>query len=140
MSWSKSASGTIDDIINAAANWPGEIDAVDKTYGASDELRAGHRRQANAALGAITEFAQELPEGRKLSAYASGHANGDGTGNVSVQITEAIDVKPEAESVDDTSTSSIPDAAGASGVAEQVGSTDDDGSTEGGAGTGAGEG
>lgn len=136
MSWTKSAGGTGEEILNAAANWPGEIDAVDKTYGAGDELRAGHRRQANAALGAIQEFLQELPADRKLSVSAYGHANTDGTGNITVSIQEFI-ATPAVEGANNNvgaqngngkhpetdageSREEIPDAAAAAGVAEQV--------------------
>lgn len=90
MSWSKTASGTAKQIVDAAANWPGELDAQDKQYGASEGIRAGHNRQANAALAAIVEFAKTEPANRTYQVSASGHSNDDGTGNVSVSIQEGV--------------------------------------------------
>jgi len=97
VSFSKSASGSVDDVLSQADGWLGEVIAADEGWNAPEETKDGHGRQIIAGVAALREFTTALPEGRELSVSVAGHANNDGTGNVIVRIDEKLAPAAEAD-------------------------------------------
>lgn len=94
MSFSKSATGTPDEIVDQSDKWLAEVMKADAGWNAPEPTKDGHGRQVNAGVAAVREFALGVPEDRLLTVSVSGHANADGTGNVSISIAERIAPPP----------------------------------------------
>jgi len=88
MSWSKSASGTAEQVKATCANWADEQKTTDQ--GMTQEAIDGHKQQVQAAAKCVTTLADALGDGVTYSISAYGHHNGDqssASGGLSVNYT-----------------------------------------------------
>jgi hypothetical protein len=81
MSWSKSGSGTAEEVAEQVERWKGEVKESDERYSSSDGIKKGHDQQLNAVAEVISKIGATFPD-KKLAVIANGHANDDGSGNV----------------------------------------------------------
>ena len=86
MSWSMSTSGLAAVVVVAAAGWKAVIAESDAAWNAPEGVRQGHAAQAEIAEAAVKSITEKFPD-REFSISAAGHANEDGSGNVSVYYT-----------------------------------------------------
>lgn len=86
MSWNKSATGTADSIREQVGHWPQQIADGDATQQhLTPEAKQGHALQVDAAVKAVEAICTTFPA--VISVNASGHANTDGSGNLSLTYT-----------------------------------------------------
>lgn len=90
MSWSRSFSGNPNTVVGDIRGLAADLRQSDEQSGASDAAKNAHERQARSAERAVEAFIENIPNDRTLEVSASGHANDDGTGEVSVRIAESI--------------------------------------------------
>lgn len=91
MSWSKSATGTLDAVKQKVSTWSDEQKATDAGYGMSPDAIGGHQAQVRAAVRAINQFGTDIGENIELTVEAWGHHNGDPrSANGGIKITYSI--------------------------------------------------
>lgn len=72
MSWSKSASGTAEEVGAAIAGWVGEVESVDRTY-AGEDVTQLHKAQVEKCADAAMRFLGDVLKGYRVNVSASGH-------------------------------------------------------------------
>jgi outer membrane protein OmpA-like peptidoglycan-associated protein len=86
MSWSKSLSGTPEEIraqLDAVAE---EVKKSDEWYSSTEAIVDGHQRQIAHAKATVEKFLEVAPEGHAVSASISGHTDGVNSDSVSVSL------------------------------------------------------
>jgi hypothetical protein len=90
MSWSRQFSGNPNTVRDDVGGLADSLRRDDEKLGATDAAQNAHGRQARSVSAAVERFIDGIPADRTLEVSASGHANDDGTGSVSISIQENL--------------------------------------------------
>lgn len=84
MSWSQSAKGSAAEVKEQAKGFAAAVRRVDEGWGASDEVKDEHEKQATIAADVIGRVIAQENEGETFTVTANGHASSARNGTVGV--------------------------------------------------------